>query len=63
MIREECVLDAIQVRIGLDFHLWIVKHRGRLALEARDNAVSTQSAKDAILRKGRKRRVRVPKNP
>ena len=62
MVREECVLDAFPDRTELDLYLWIVEHRERLALEARDNAVSPEIAKDDILRKGRKK-ARVPKNP
>ena len=60
MVWEECVLDAFPDRTELDLYLWIVEHRERLALEARDNAVSTEVAKDDILRKVRKK-ARIPR--
>ena len=63
MVREERVLDAFPDRTELDLYLWIVEHRERLALETRDEKVSPQAAKDDILKKGRGRRARVPKNP
>jgi hypothetical protein len=59
MIREERILDAFPSRTELDLYLWIVYHRERLALEARDERISTQAAKDDIL-KGVPRRRRHP---
>ena len=56
MIREERILDAFSDRTELDLYLWIVYHRERLALEARDEKISTQTAKDDILRSARRRR-------
>ena len=56
MIREERILDAFPDRTELDLYLWIVYHRERLALEARDEKVSPQAAKDDILRSARRRR-------
>lgn len=62
MVREERVLEAFPDRTEVDLYLWIVEHRERLALEARDEAISPQAAKDDILKKGRRRRARVPKD-
>jgi hypothetical protein len=59
MVREDRILDAFPDRTELDLFLWIVEHRDRLALEARDETISTAAAKDDILRKGR-RRLRLP---
>ena len=56
MIREERILEAFPGRTELDLYLWIVKHRERLALEARDERVSPRTAKDDILKQGRRRR-------
>jgi hypothetical protein len=50
MIREEHILDAFPDRTELDLYLWIVYHRERLALEARDEKISPQAAKDDILK-------------
>ena len=58
MIREERILDAFPDRTELDLYLWIVSHRERLALEARDEKVSPQTAKDDILKKAPRRRRR-----
>ena len=58
MIREERVLDAFPGRTELDLYLWIAKHRERLALEARDERISPQAAKDDILKRGRRKRPR-----
>ena len=58
MIREERILDAFPDRTELDLYLWIVYHRERLALEARDEKVSPQTAKDDILKKATRRRRR-----
>lgn len=63
MIVEEQVLEAFPERTALDLYLWIVEHRERLSLEARDNSISPQAAKDDILRKGGRRKARVPKSP
>jgi hypothetical protein len=63
MIREEQILEAFPERTALDLYLWIVEHRERLSLEARDDSVSPQAAKDDILRKGGRRKARVPKAP
>jgi hypothetical protein len=60
MIREERILDAFPGRTELDLYLWIVNHRERLALEARDEKVSPRAAKDDILKQGRRRRRRSP---
>ncbi len=55
MIREERVLDAFPGRTGLDLYLWILRHRDNLALEARDESVTTSAAKDDLVkREGRK---------
>ena len=56
MIREERILDAFPDRTELDLYLWIVYHRERLALEARDEKVSPQAAKDDILKSVPRRR-------
>ena len=56
MIREERILDAFSDRTELDLYLWIVYHRERLALEARDEKVSPQAAKDDILKSASRRR-------
>ena len=56
MIREERVLDAFPDRTELDLYLWIVNHRERLALEARDEKVSPRAAKDDILKNTSRRR-------
>jgi len=61
MIREERVLDAFPDRTELDLYLWIVNHRERLALEARDEGVSPRAAKDDILKTvPRRRRPQAP---
>ncbi len=59
MVREERILDAFRDRTELDLFLWIVEHRDRLALEARDETISPAAAKDDILRRSR-RRLRLP---
>lgn len=56
MIREEKVLDAFPDRTELDLYLWIVKHREKLVLETRDEAVSPATATEDILKKNRRRR-------
>jgi hypothetical protein len=56
MIREERILDAFSGRTELDLYLWIVNHREHLALEARDERISPQAAKDDILKSARRRR-------
>ncbi len=58
MIREERILDAFPGRTEIDLYLWIVNHRERLALEARDERISPKAAKDDILKQGRRRRPR-----
>ena len=58
MIREERILDAFPDRTELDLYFWIVSHRERLALEARDEKVSPQAAKDDILKNVPRRRRR-----
>ena len=58
MIREERILDAFPGRTELDLYLWIVSHRERLALEARDEKISPRAAKDDILRNIPRRRRR-----
>ncbi len=58
MIREERILDAFPERTEIDLYLWIVNHRERLALEARDEKISPRAAKDDILKRGRRRRPR-----
>src|SRR4028119_318856 len=55
MIREERILDAFPGRTEMDLYLWIVNHRERLALEARDERISPRAAKDDILKQGRRR--------
>jgi hypothetical protein len=59
MVREERILDAFPGRTELDLFLWIVEHRDRLALEARDETISPAAAKDDILRRSR-RRLKLP---
>jgi len=56
MIREERILDAFPERTELDLYLWIVYHRERLALEARDEKISPEAAKDDILKNVPRRR-------
>ncbi len=56
MIREERVLGAFPDRTELDLYLWIVDHRERLALEARDEKISPRAATDDILRNAPRRR-------
>jgi hypothetical protein len=63
MIREERILDAFPDRTELDLYLWIVAHRERLALEARDEGIPPEAAKDDILRQSRRRRLQVPNMP
>jgi hypothetical protein len=58
MIREEHILDAFPDRTVLDLYLWIIYHRERLALEARDEKISPQAAKDHILKNLPRRRRR-----
>lgn len=58
MIREERILDAFPERTGLDLYLWIVYRRERLALEARDERISPEAAKDDILKSVPRRRRR-----
>jgi hypothetical protein len=58
MIREEHILDAFPDRTELDLYLWIVYHRERLALEARDEKISPRAAKDDILKNVTRRRRR-----
>jgi hypothetical protein len=58
MMREERILDAFPGRTELDLYLWIVYHRERLALEARDERISPQAAKDDILKSAPRRRRR-----
>jgi hypothetical protein len=58
MIREERILDAFPDRTELDLYLWIVYHRERLALEARDEKISPQAAKDDMLKNVPRRRRR-----
>jgi len=58
MIREDRILDAFPERTELDLYLWIVYHRERLALEARDEKISPQAAKDDILKNVPRRRRR-----
>jgi hypothetical protein len=60
MIREERILDAFPGRTELDLYLWIVYHRERLALEARDERISPRAAKDDILKNVPRRRRRRP---
>jgi hypothetical protein len=57
MIREERILDAFPGRTELDLYLWIVQHRDRLTLEARDEDISPKTVlQDIMSREGRKRR-------
>jgi hypothetical protein len=63
MIREERILDAFPDRTELDLYLWIVDHRERLALEARDQGIAPEAAKNDILRQSRRRRLQVPNMP
>jgi hypothetical protein len=58
MIREERILDAFPGRTELDLYLWIVYHRERLALEARDEKISPRAAKDDFLKNVPRRRRR-----
>jgi hypothetical protein len=58
MIREERILEAFPGRTELDLYFWIVSHRERLALEARDEKISPQAAKDDILKNVSHRRRR-----
>jgi hypothetical protein len=60
MIREERILDAFPGRTELDLYLWIIYHREHLALEARDERISPQAAKDDILKNAPRRRRRRP---
>jgi hypothetical protein len=60
MVREERILDAFPDRTELDFFLWIFDHRERLALEARDERIPPEAAKDDILRRSRRRLFQVP---
>src|ERR671917_26170 len=59
MIREERILEAFPGRTELDLYFWIVSHRERLALEARDEAIPPEAAKEDIMRK-RRRRLKLP---
>src|SRR5919202_1606070 len=59
MVREERILEAFPGRTELDLYLWIVTHRERLALEARDERIPPEAAKEDILRRGRQR-LRLP---
>src|SRR5919107_654964 len=59
MVREERILDSFPGRTELDLYLWIFNHRERLALEARDEAIPPEAAKEDILRRQR-RRLRLP---
>ena len=59
MVREERILDAFPGRTELDLYLWIFNHRERLALEARDEAIPPEAAKEDILRR-RRRRLKLP---
>ena len=61
MIREERILDAFSDRTEMDLYLWILFHREQLALEARDERISPEAAKNDILKGRRPRRSsRVP---
>jgi hypothetical protein len=60
MVREERILDVFPGRTELDFFLWIFDHRERLALEARDEGIPPEAAKDDILRRSRRRLFQVP---
>ena len=57
MIREERILDTFPDRTEMDLYLWILFHREQLALEARDERVSPEAAKDDILKRNRPRRT------
>jgi hypothetical protein len=59
MVREERILDAFPGRTELDLYLWIFNHRERLALEARDEAIPPEAAKEDIMRR-RRRRLKLP---
>ncbi len=59
MVREERILGAFPGRTELDLYLWIFNHRERLALEARDEAIPPEAAKEDIMRK-RRRRLKLP---
>jgi hypothetical protein len=59
MIREERILDAFPDRTELDLYLWIIYHRERLALEARDERIPPEAAKDDIMKQSRRRRRRL----
>jgi hypothetical protein len=59
MVREERILDAFPDRTELDLFLWIFDHRERLALEARDEGIPPEAAKDDILRRNRRRILQV----
>ena len=59
MVREERILEAFPGRTALDLYLWIFNHRERLALEARDEAIPPEAAKEDIMRK-RRRRLKLP---
>src|ERR687884_1173352 len=59
MVREERILDSFPGRTELDLYLWIVTHRERLALEARDEGIPPEAAKEDIMRMSR-RRLRLP---
>src|SRR5919199_5395354 len=64
MIREERILEAFPGRTELDLYLWIIYHRERLALEARDEKIPPEAAKDDILKQSRRRRrLHVPGFP
>ncbi len=61
MIREERVLKSFPNRTEMDLYIWILFHRERLALEARDERISPEAAKDDLLKGRRLRRSsRVP---
>src|SRR3990170_2144385 len=57
MVREERVLEAFPGRSELDLYLWIVNHRERLVLEARDEGIPAEAAKDDIMKQSRRRRL------
>ena len=59
MVREERILEAFPERTELDLYLWISNHRERLALEARDEAIPPEAAKEDIMRR-RRRRLKLP---
>jgi hypothetical protein len=59
MIREERILAAFPGRTELDLYLWIITHRERLALEARDEGIPPEAAKEDIMRMSRQR-LRLP---